>query len=237
MTKLKWYGFPLGNQLGWEGLADAGIETFTNNKYSSFVREMFQNSLDAKDPELEEEIPVKIKISLRRISTKEIPDFETWKSFLSKMNIAAENKNKELFNMIQREWSNDEIKLLLFEDSNTIGLDPDTTVNGVQKRGTFTGLVHADGLSLKNSETSGGAFGIGKNAIFGMSKSRTVLFSSMNKDQECLFQGVLKLASFKRRRQSHHDAKTKLGTSAEPRRPWKPFEVFRWRSRKFHSHF
>ena len=73
MAKLEWYGFKMGDQQGWDGQAEAGVETFNSNKYGSFIREMFQNSIDARNPSLDDKTPVKIFIELKRVSSEAIP--------------------------------------------------------------------------------------------------------------------------------------------------------------------
>jgi len=39
-------------KFGWQGLNDAAINTFNSNVINSFVREMFQNSNDARDKDI-----------------------------------------------------------------------------------------------------------------------------------------------------------------------------------------
>lgn len=191
--ELKWHGFQMGDQQGWHGMADAGIHTFTRDKMGSFIREMFQNSNDARRKNLPEDEPVRIKIRKQTVDGRDIPDMEGFIDILRK--VERDNPDDgEFFNRLRSDLTDGRrVRMLSFEDYGTKGLELD---RGEEKK-SFTALVHAEGLSVQKSSTAGGAYGIGKNAIFQMSKARTVIFSSYNDSDGFLFQGVTRLASHK----------------------------------------
>ncbi len=184
---------------GWKGLNNAAINSFNSNIINSFVREMFQNSNDARDknlpvdPQTGQKPPLRIVITYRTIAREQFPDFEGFVDIFNRIKTAEPNaKHMEFFRNAEEALSNKEaIKLFAFEDFNTTGLsggdDDDTS--------TFSGCVLSEGISVGKEKTAGGSYGIGKNAIFGFSRVRTVFYSSLNRQGEFIFQGIAKLAT------------------------------------------
>ena len=115
------------------------------------------------------------------------PDFQGFIDIFRRIKSAKPNeKHVEFFKNAEKALgTRKEIKLFLYEDFNTPGLSgADDDDNS-----TFSGCVLSEGISVGKDKTSGGSYGIGKNAIFGFSKLRTVFYSSFNKKNEFIFQG------------------------------------------------
>ena len=56
------------------GINDAGIETFTADMHRSLVREIIQNSLDAKNPQIDE--PVRVEFKMIALNRDKVPDVD-----------------------------------------------------------------------------------------------------------------------------------------------------------------
>lgn len=182
----------------WDGLNNAAIYTFNSDVINSLVREMFQNSLDArnknlKDAESGKLLPLWIRIRYEELTQSDFPDFKGFCSIFEKITTAKPNAQHEAFFRNGSEALNQKkIPFLIFEDYNTVGLEgkddePDKS---------FNSCVISEGVSVKTEATAGGSFGIGKNAIYGLSKLRTVFYVSCNPAGEYIFQGKAKLACY-----------------------------------------
>jgi hypothetical protein len=185
---------------GWKGLNNAAINSFNSNIINSFVREMFQNSNDARDKTLSVDQntgkipPLHISINYKKISRSQFPDFDGFIDIFRRIKSAKPNeKHVEFFRNAEKAMGNREaIKLFVYEDYNTNGLSgADNDDNS-----TFSGCVLSEGISVGKEKTAGGSYGIGKNAIFGFSKLRSVFYSSFNRQNEFIFQGIAKLATY-----------------------------------------
>ncbi len=190
---VKWGSFP--KTKGWDGLNNAAIQTFNSDIINSFVREMFQNSNDARQNDVTgAKRKLKVIINYRTVDKNTFPGFDQLKDLISVMSLAPANSgHRPFFRQATESLSHERLEVLEFKDFNTTGLSGDDEDPG----STFNACVLSEGLSKKEDETAGGSYGIGKNSIFGFSKIRTVLYSSMNESNEFIFQGVTKLASYK----------------------------------------
>lgn len=180
---------------GDEGFNNAGILTFNSHAINSFVRELFQNSNDAKS---ENEKKIKVRIEYKLISKNEIPEFESYLRILNLVRLAHPNQTK-FFIKANEVLKNDNIPFLIYSDHNTKGL----TGKEEDSYSSFVACVLSEGISAKENKTAGGSYGIGKNAIYGVSSLRTVFYSSMDLKQNVVFQGVAKLASYKEGGKNH----------------------------------
>ena len=145
------------------GLGDAGIETFRDTPYASIARECGQNSSDARSKN-----PVCLSFDLIEVNSSEIPSLESFRSSidccLKKARESDIEKEVGFFERAKNSLSKDSIKILKISDTNTKGLI------GPCVQGTpFHSLLKGSGVSVKNDPTSGGSFGIGKNAAFAVS--------------------------------------------------------------------
>ena len=194
-TLLRW-GSVL-KEKGWDGLNNAAINSFNSNVINSFVREIIQNSNDArrKDPETKERLPLRIVINYKSVSTSDLLYLNQFKDIFHSISEAPSNKQHEQFfkNGFEAIQDKQKIKLFVYEDFNTTGLSG----NDDDPECTFNSCILSEGTSVKPDDSAGGSYGIGKNSIYGFSKVRTVFYSSLNQDGEFIFQGLGKLASYK----------------------------------------
>lgn len=196
--------FPKNDAGERDGLGDAGIETFRDAPYASCAREAGQNSRDAA---ASKNSPVRMRFDLLRLDRGQIPAIKRLEEALGLcLEQAHDDKEREFFSNAFRVIQKPQIPVLRIADYNTNGLagPPD-------KSGTpFNSLLKARGVSSKESATSGGSFGIGKNASVAVSELQTVFYSTRYLDteskQECFAaQGKVIFVS--------HD-----GTDGHPRR-------------------
>lgn len=155
-----------------EGLGDAGIETYKDAIYASIARETGQNSADAWSTK-----PVKMSFDVIEIDKCELPGLQklitTTNICLAQAKKEKDEKATDFFIRAKDVLTADKIKILRVADFNTKGL------KGPSERGTpFHSLVKGSGISVKESDTSGGSFGIGKNAAFAISELQTVFYAS-----------------------------------------------------------
>jgi hypothetical protein len=191
---------------GDEGFNNAGILTFNSHAINSFVRELFQNSNDARIPGKNK---VVIQISYCTIRKSDIPVFDQFKKVLDQVEKSHPHQVK-FFKKAHEAIKGDKIPFLVYSDYNTKGLEgKDNDSNQ-----SFSACVLSEGISAKEDKSAGGSFGIGKNAIYGISNLRTVFYSSLNKDEEHIFQGVAKLASYKTGNKNH-EGRIYLGNGDE----------------------
>lgn len=184
-----------------EGLGDAGIETFKDDPYASCGRETGQNSRDAAAG-----LPVRVTFDLVEVDAEDLPGRDDCASAVDICaGAATDDKEREFFKQARQLLRAPTIKVLKIADYSTKGLQgpPD-------KPGTpFHSLLKGAGVSSKESDTSGGSFGIGKNAAFAVSDLQAVFYSTIYDDAE---NGLTFAAQGKVRLVSHVDA------SGQPRR-------------------
>ncbi|MEN5300692.1 hypothetical protein [Pseudomonas sp. TWI628] len=176
-----------------EGLSDAGIETFRDDPYASCAREAGQNSRDAG---LSNGAPVRMTFDLTQEPCRNLPFYDTLAAALDCCYSQAHTeKEKEFFKNACAVASQDTIPVLRISDYNTKGLTgPPEKIGSV-----FNSLLKSSGISTKDSETSGGSYGIGKNATFAVSDLQTVMYSTLyigDQGKPCFAaQGKVKLVS------------------------------------------
>ncbi len=97
---------------------------------------------------------------------------------LKKATRPKNEKEKGFFEQAVRALESPEIKILRISDFNTTG------VTGPCEEGyPFHALAKSDGVSAKEDLSSGGSFGIGKNAAFALSDIQTAFISTRYKDR------------------------------------------------------
>ena len=174
--KIGWYFPPSGGGSD-GGFNHSGIEYYSGNPEYHLAREVIQNSLDAR---ANQKKPVVVRFDLVDIPKSEFPgQSELLLSFKSclkdeKGNERAEKFFQEGISVLNRGT----IPCLQISDSNTTGLR-----GKLERRGQWHNLTKAVGRSGSDkSDTSGGSYGIGKNAPFTMSALRTVFYSTSYKE-------------------------------------------------------
>lgn len=176
-----------------EGLGHAGIETFRDTPFVSCSREGGQNTLDAADLR-----PVRMVLREHKVPAEEVPGIKKLRKTISSCLKAAHDtgseKERDYFENAQKVVSMDAISVLEIADFNTTGLEGPPNSN----ESKFHALVKSSGKSNKPTDTSGGSFGIGKNATFAVSDLRTVFYSTLygpTDDLKFAMQGKVQLVS------------------------------------------
>lgn len=170
------------------GINNSGMENFSKNPNGHLVKEVIQNSLDAKN---NNDLPVKVSFKLLKLNKKNIPDVEGMKDTLESCKKSDESeKAQNTIDDALKILNNEEICVLEISDYNTTGLKGANS----EKKSDFKNLVGTSGLSNKSDE-AGGSFGIGKNAPFLCSKLRTIIYSSLDDENVLALQGVSRWAS------------------------------------------
>ncbi|QDY22288.1 hypothetical protein CGQ39_15445 [Clostridium botulinum] len=190
MNKLG-YRFPYNDGGRNVGINDGSIEFFSGKPIYYMTKETIQNSLDAK---LSNDNPVKVKFKLHRISRGQFPYLDQMKDIIeSCMEFAEERNDKEtvrFMNKALEELQRETISILEISDYNTTGL-----VGAEGEMDTpFSNLVKSTGISNKLGE-AGGSFGIGKNAPFVCSNIRSIIYSTLDKENVLAVQGVSNLST------------------------------------------
>jgi hypothetical protein len=172
------------------GLNDAGIETFEGDFAQNIIRECGQNSLDAA---VSHNDPVEITISRLALSADELPFIPDLKTVLQACRTywQTNDKARKFFDAALHSIRGTTIDLLKISDKGTTGLDGDDH----DRDGRWFGLVKSRGVSNQKEVSSGGAFGIGKDAPLAGSAVRTVLYSTRTLAGEVALQGVCRLVT------------------------------------------
>ena len=166
-----------------EGLADAGIETFRDAPFAGLARECGQNSIDAArrsgpDGNVERVI---IRFWKETVPTETVPDIAGFRATidacLSRARNRRDDKEIQFFERARRIASATEIDLLHVIDEGTTGL-----IGPCEPGTPYHALIKAKGVSKKGDDTSGGSFGIGKNAAYAVSALRSVFYSTVYED-------------------------------------------------------
>lgn len=199
MGKVCW-DFPLLGTGSLSGSNDAAITMFKGSGImDGLAREVCQNSLDARDGDIPEEEPVKVKFKLFELARDRFSVFAEFKQALQGAYDYWENspvktqKIVDFLDMVSKYLGMTKIPVLIMGDYNTIGL------NGVHPASGETSywelLVNTEGISIKQTKNSAGSFGIGKNAPFAYSGLSTVFYNTLAKDGGRAFQGVTHLVT------------------------------------------
>ena len=187
----KWR-FP-GNGDGQENGFEDSASFFRGDFLTSLAREICQNSLDAA---FSHDLPVKIVFEQLDVPVEEIPGYQDLRDSLLRCLDYVKDKHgtkeKKFFGeAISRITSEAKLPILRISDFNTTGL----TGSDGRKNTNWYNLIKASGSSDK-SETSGGSYGIGKNAAFACSLLRTVIYSTHDCEGRNAYEGVSRLISF-----------------------------------------
>ncbi len=162
-----------------EGFADPGIETFRGTPFAAIARETGQNSQDAglKGKTVE------VRFERISVSASEIPQIEKYRETVRQCLVAARKQEnlKEIsfFEEAKKTINKETIHLLRISDYHTKGL-----TGPCESGKPFHALVKSSGISSKDNETSGGSFGIGKNAVYALSDLQTAFYSTVYPEGE-----------------------------------------------------
>lgn len=180
--------------------ADELVDQFSDSKFgmdkwSSFAREIIQNSLDAQD---DENKPVEVTFDLNKdLSLGEIPGGEETRRILTLCMGAATNaQTKNAYKVGIDVLSRDKVYCLKVSDKNTIGVR-------TGRDQAWGALVFDSGRSVKQRPGSAGSHGVGSKVPFIISSCNTVFYATKNKyscdgvdKSDCLFQGKTALINW-----------------------------------------
>lgn len=163
---------------------------FGIDKWSSFAREIIQNSLDAHDDTNTN--PVEVCFDLNKnLSIYDIPGCNELKKIIEKCISNATNKHTiNAYKKGLEILNKDKIYCLKISDKNTIGVKSG-------RDNDWGALVFDEGRSIKKRPGSAGSHGVGKKAPFIISSCRSVFYATKNKYKnskneevsDCLVQG------------------------------------------------
>jgi hypothetical protein len=177
------------------GLNHAGIENFKDNPLYHVPRELTQDSLDAKDPEKDGPVLLEFKTFIVK-KDENLFELDKLTGIIKAIRDSWENDPRthkyfdRMYNTLKAE---EEIVILAVRDNNTIGLSDVTS----DDEGKWNSLVKSSGYSDK-AAGSNGSRGLGKHAPFLASKYSMVFYGTLNKQGQTGFQGVAKLATYKK---------------------------------------
>ncbi len=163
---------------------------FGIDKWTSFAREIIQNSLDAKDDHLGDDIPVKVTFELNKnLTIGDIPGASRIAEIMklcinnitNQQTIKAYEAGVDLLNKKH-------IYCLKISDSNTIGVK-----SGRDE--AWGALVYDTGKSCKPRPGSAGSYGVGKKVPFIISSINTVFYATRN-SSDSLVEGKSILVDF-----------------------------------------
>lgn len=194
-----------------EGLADAGIETFRDAPFAGLARECGQNSIDAatSSSSADNEEQVTVRFLKETIPTNAVPDITGLRSVIDSCLVRAkarmDEKEIQFFERAKTIVNAEKIDLLQVIDEGTTGL-----IGPCESGTPYHALIKAKGVSKKGDDTSGGSFGIGKNAAYAISGLRSVFYSTiytdLSGDNRFLAQGKAILVSHKSKSDQEHSA-------------------------------
>lgn len=146
---------------------------FGMDKWTSFSREIIQNSLDARD---DENAPVEVIFDLnKRLRIDDIPGGDYIKYVLSRCAEKATNKQtKQAYQKGLEILGRPCVYCLKVSDSNTKGVE-----TGRNK--AWGAFVFDEGKSVKQRPGSAGSHGVGKKVPFIISTCNTVFYATKNK--------------------------------------------------------
>lgn len=186
MGKVCW-DFPLLGTGNETGNNIAAITMFKGTGImDGLAREICQNSLDAKNKALPDNIPVRVVFELVEIEKNKFDLFKGYEDAIDNC-IAYWNKNplstekiRDFLNSIKHYLNSSIIPMLNISDYNTVGLKG---VNAADNEISYWNLlVNSEGISIKQDDTSAGSFGIGKNAPFAYSALNLVVYNTLAED-------------------------------------------------------
>ena len=153
-----------------QGFNDSGKEFFAADVLEHVVREIIQNSLDAKNTSYPDR-PVVIKMEKIELDRDIINANELTAHVEKSLKSTIEQKNEKgikFYKDALKTLKKSKIPVLKIIDENTTGL------NGSK----WDALVYKEGTPSKDSVAAGGSFGIGKNAPYAASALSLVCYST-----------------------------------------------------------
>jgi hypothetical protein len=198
--KMSWQ-FPDNGGGSAAGFNDGAMDHFKGQRLSSVVREVVQNSLDAR---LDPNLPVRLHFFREEIESNLCPEVISLNDHVVAAKETAETQELQYavayYDHAIKKLNSGKVQFLCIHDMNTHGLTGSLTGPG----GAWFALTKGAGLSQKMTDGSLGSFGHGSKAPFALSDIRTVFYYTEVEKRDGLerrFQGKSIL-------QSHIDSKT-----------------------------
>ena len=149
------------------GFNESGMELFAGDPFSAIAREITQNTNDAVEVS-----PAFLQFKIIKVSKSDFPNRDEFVKVLKECRIAADEEGQKavtFFENALEKIDDEKITFLVARDKNTTG------IHGPCIKGTpYHAFMKSTGTSKKPAPTSGGSFGIGKNAPFAISDFHTV---------------------------------------------------------------
>lgn len=191
----------MSSEIGWEFPSNGGgaaeghnngaVDTFAGQRLSAMVREVIQNSLDAK-PE-GSDLPVKLAFSLHELGPEDINGFDELSQHVDACEKMAKEQDLAHVEAVYRRSkeslrSKKPLPVLVISDYNTTGL-----VGPLDKqKGAWFALTKGTGITQKQNASSLGSFGHGSKAPFLMAEARTLFYLTkikLEQEDQFRFQG------------------------------------------------
>ena len=158
-----------------EGPNNGGIATFTDDRVGGLVREIIQNSIDARASKSK---PVEVSFQVYELPTQnlDLPGLKRSMSASRKSHAIDDRHSKQFqrgIRMLNSATKEGLIVALSITDSNTTGAS-----DNKGQRDKWHSLTKTVGLGRKDMLDAGGSFGLGKHAAFAATDLRTVLYST-----------------------------------------------------------
>ncbi len=193
MTERKWV-FPPAHHQSFGGESTGDIESMKADSGKTFIREMIQNSLDAKSDKSQK---VEIVFSQFKTSRDDFPGRESFLDEAMQIEKALGSKSNDIKSNLVKTMIKDLDQLYIdwirISDHGTTGLIGVSEPNRIEDN-PWMSFTKGSGSSTKRG-TQGGSKGIGKNSAFVKSSLRTLFVSTWTEKKECGFQGLSKLVS------------------------------------------
>ena len=178
-----------------EGFNDAALDTFQGHGVQSLVREIIQNSADARSDYHE---PTRVAFSIFTIPVSECPEISGLQPWLQRAWNAdpfSDNEDDEV-TLKRHDFYRDglaalqdsSITVLAVHDFNTSGLTGPTSYKEGQDSGSWWALVRSTGRNKKANAGAGGSYGHGSKAPIAYSGVRTVFYYTEFDDNAGLVQ-------------------------------------------------
>ena len=194
MQTINWRFPPLSGGTR-QGYTNNDIEAFKGEELmDNLAREVCQNSLDAKIATNKD--PVKVVFELKHVPTSEYAVFQDYTTCIDGCRRywgeSMDSKLSRFLDDAEEMLARTSIPVLVASDFNTKGLRGSRTR---ELDSPWEALTGADGVSANKSSTSGGSYGIGKNAPFACSALSMVFYNTYAEDNERAFIGVARMAT------------------------------------------
>lgn len=188
--KKKW-DFPASGYSDVHGFDTSDMETFRKDPIAALARESVQNSIDAKNCNVDG--PVIVEFIPMEIAVTDIPGVVAVQEQLirCRQKMYGSKKAIERIDGMESILAKETLTVLRISDHNTVGL---TGIKSADSSDRWVSLIKNSGNSYKKAGMLGSK-GIGKYASFVCSQLQMVFYSSTNINGEAGYEGVCRLCA------------------------------------------